>query len=190
MTALVVESAQELQELFARRPAGIRQLFRRYILGRPTEKALTPDELKKKVGWEDKETEINERRVRIARDELMFTMEGLREQFAKVASIIALFALLLAFNLSDNTKGKTVAVVAMAAIVAIWVQSPRLKIFGFRKRPDSGVRIGAVKTTFDEYYYWYSWLNRREETLHAAEVLVFQTTVIAVLALVYVGTFA
>ena len=72
-------------------------------------------------------------------------------------------------------------------MIAIWVQSPRLKIFGFARRPDSGLRIGAIKSQLDEYDYIYQWLVRREQTLQAAEVLVFLVTLIGIAALAYVG---
>ena len=180
-------SRDELLELLGRRPAGIGPLFRRYVLGRSTEKPLTKEELKEKLDWKDDETDENDRRIRLMRDELVFNMEGLREQFMKVGGVIALFALMIAFSLSGTAKEKTVVVICIAAALALWVQSPRLKIFGFRRRVDAALRVGAVKSQLDEYYYLYSWVNGREQTLHAAEVLVLQVTAVAIFALGYVA---
>lgn len=183
-------SHDELRDLLSRRPMNLTLFFKRYLMGNATELAFTPDELRDEIDWKDDETDINDLRLEIIQDELKFTMDGLREQFAKVASIIALFALLIAFGLNGPAKERTVAVVCVAVIIAVWVQSPRLKIFQFRRRADSGVRIGAITTQFDRYYYYYTWLNRREQTLHVAEVLVFAVTMTAVVALTYVAVAA
>lgn len=180
-------SRDELRSLLGRRPTGPRALFQRYIMGRGTEEPLSKDVLAAKLGWDENEETINARRLRIIRDELGLTMEGLREQFAKIATFLTLFGLVIAFSLSGPAKDKTVLVVCLAAVVAVWVQSPRLKIFGFRKREDSGLRVGAILTDLDEYHYVYCWLLRREETLHAAEVLVWGISIVGIATLGYLA---
>jgi|GEM_PF-5983907 len=180
----------EVDELLGRRPMTPALFFRRYLMGNATETLLTQNELRTKLNWDDDATEVNGRRIEIIQDELKATMDGLREQFAKVASIIALFALLIAFGMNGPAKARTVLVVCIAVIIAVWVQSPRLKIFEFRRRADSGLRIGAITTQFDRFYYYYAWLNRREQTLHVAEVLMFIVTAAAIFALIYVASAA
>lgn len=179
-------SREELRELLSRRPFTAKGLVKRYLFGLPTEVPLSKEELAKKLNWDESKSKINERRIRLIRDALLLTMEGLPEQFAKVAGPIALFGLLIAFSLDGTAPRKILVVICAAAIIALWVQSPRLKIFHFRKRPDSGERVGAIQNDLDEYYYLYLWLLRREETLHTAEVLVFLITGVGILALGFV----
>jgi hypothetical protein len=180
-------SEEELQELLKRRPMSLRLFFRRYFMGEATESLYTKDELREKLEWDDDEIEINARRIDMIKLELDFNAEGLREQFQKVAPIIALFALIIAFNINGGAKSTTVDVVSVAAMIALWVQSPRFKIFLFRRRPDAGLRIGRIKSQLDEYHYYYCWVARREQTLHVGEVLVFIVTLVAVVALNYVA---
>ncbi len=180
-------SREELRALLGRRPRGVKALLQCYLMSNPTEKPLSKEELAKRLNWDASKTDINARRIRIIRDELVFTMEGLREQFAKVGAIIALFALMIAFSLDGSAQRKTVQVVCVAAMIGLWVQSPRLKIFAFRRRADSGLRVGEIETDLDEYYYLYIWLLSREQTLHAAEVLVWLVSLVGILSLGYVA---
>jgi hypothetical protein len=180
-------SEGELRELLRRRPMTLRLLFRRYIMGNATEALYTKEEIREKLNWDESEVGLNERRIEMMLFELGLNVEGLREQFQKVAPIIALFALMIAFNMTGGAKSTTVTVVCIAAMIALWVQSPRGKIFQFRRRPDSGIRIGEIKSQLDRYYYYYLWVSRREQTLHAGEVLVFLVTLVAIIALGYVA---
>lgn len=180
-------SEEELRELLKRRPMSLRLFFRRYFMGGGTEMLYTADELREKLEWDDDETEINNQRIDMMKLELSLNIEGLREQFQKVAPIIALFALIIAFNINGGAKSTTVTVVSIAASVALWVQSPRFKIFLFRRRPDAGLRVGRLKSQLDMYHYYYLWVSRREQTLHAGEVLVFIVTLVAIIALGYVA---
>ena len=181
-------SAGELQELLRRRPMTSKLFFRRYLMGNATEVPYTPEELREKLNWDDSETERNAERIEMMQLELDLNVQGLREQFQKVAPIIALFALMIAFNMTGGAKSTTVTVVCIAAMIALWVQSPRLKIFQFRRRPDAGTRIGSVQSQFDRYYYYYLWVSRREQTLHVGEVLVFIVTLVAIFALGFVAS--
>ena len=170
-----------------RRPRGLRVILARYFMGQSTERPYSADELRRRIGWNDEEKDLNSRRIEHVQNELRVTMDGLREQFAKIAALIALLALMLAFGLTGNEKELTTRVLCLAAVVAVWVQAPRFKVFTFRTREDSGLRIGGMKTQFDEFYYFYKWNCRREETLHTAEVLVFVASVCTIIALLYVS---
>jgi hypothetical protein len=180
-------SEGELRDLLRRRPMSPRLFFGRYIMGNATETPYTKEEIREKLDWKEEEEELNERRIEMMQYELGLNVEGLREQFQKVAPIIALFALMIAFNMTGGAKATTVAVVCIAAMIALWVQSPRGKIFQFRRRPDSGIRIGQITSQLDRFYYYYLWVSRREQTLHAGEVLVFLVTLVAIFALGYVA---
>jgi hypothetical protein len=179
-------SEEELRELLKRRPMSLRLFFRRYFMGGATELSYTKEELRERLEWDDDEIEINDQRIELMKAEWSLNVEGLREQFQKVSPIIALFALIIAFNINGGAKPITVKVVCIAAALALWVQSPRLKILLFRRRPDAGLRIGRIKSQFDIFHHYYVWVCRREQTLHVGEVLVFIVTLVAIIALGYI----
>jgi tetrahydromethanopterin S-methyltransferase subunit G len=166
-----------------------RRLYHRYVMGDSSWGILPEDELQAQLNWDDSETEANNLRLQAIQAELQATEGILVQQFGKIGALIALLGFVIAIGLSrqnaDNTL--TLKVVCLAAIYAVWAQSPRLKVFfRFRKREDAGLRTGNITTQWKAFYYAYCWLVRREHTTNAIEALVIVATFLTIIALGFV----
>jgi hypothetical protein len=147
--------------------------------------STTESELKKKLAWDDAAVDTNNMLLETIKLELTETSGILIQQFGKIATIIAFLGLLIAFGLRGDTGTKPTIITAfLAAGFALWAQSPRLKvIFRFHTRERASERAVRLKSQWDLYWYYYQWLERRESTTNAIEMLVIVSTTIVLVAI-------
>jgi hypothetical protein len=177
------KAEKEVLVLLQRREGGrLRRFRKRFLMGNEPGRLLTKAELRKRLSWDESQTRLNDYRIEAIKTEWQATADNLRDQFAKVGVTIALLGFIIGLGLRDTADDRNrlaIQLVCSLAIVALWAQSPRGKIFRFRKRQDAGLRTGSIKSQFDLFYYYYDWTVRRESTTNAIEVLLFIVTILA-----------
>ena len=166
-------------------------LIRRYILGWAPEMPYTEAELRDQIGWDQAEPDEKARILRMFQTEFQATDTTMNKQFDKTAALVSALGVIIAALTIARLGGTNAAIraICIAAIPALWALSPRLKVLFYRpsRHQDAGRRIGAIKTDWDECWYWARWLWRRESTTNAIEVLILFSVVTAIIALGYVA---
>ena len=162
--------------------------FARYITGRAPEIPFTKDQLRAKLKWNEATPEQNARRLGVLKAEFAANDTIMNKQFDKTSALVATLGFIIAALTIAHISGINTAikVICLAAIPALWALAPRFKVFRFFKREDAGLRAGAVLTEWDEYWYWYCWNFRRENTTNVIEVLLLFAIIITIVALGFV----
>jgi hypothetical protein len=165
-----------------------RRWLNRYILGRSPETPFTKEELYEELNWANTSPEENRRRLDVLKAEFAVNDSIMNKQFDKTSALVSALSFIIAALTIGHFGGTGAAIkmICIAAMPALWAVAPRFKVLGFFKREDSGLRTGAVKTDWDEYYYWYAWNFRRENTTNVIEVLLLAAVVLTIIALGFV----
>jgi hypothetical protein len=144
--------------------------YERIVEGAAPPPVHSPERIQElRAEWEALEPEVQAIRLRL-------TDGNMNAQFNKLGSIMALLALVFGFlGFQAAGLGRSVAAVMcfLAAFTALWAMSPRRKIFKFHRVPDAALRMRKINSPWDEYWYTYEWLVRKQSTTNAIEVLVF-----------------
>ena len=164
------------------RRRSVRELFRLVFLGRSAPQ-ITKEEFFEQRGLD--EGVSYERQIRLMREQLVFEMERLREQFMKVGALITFFGLFFVYGLTGKPKAAIVAAVCIGSIFALYAQMPRYKALVNLVQPEDHLGVVLeIQDDRDELYYVYAWKARRQDTTAVAEFVLYVATVMAAIAVV------
>jgi len=167
----------------------MRGSLRRYVIGAAPAPPLTKDQLFQEIAWGQQSNVQHGRALAALKDEFANATSNMNQQFAKLATLATFLGFVLAGLGIAGHGAYRIAIVpfGIAAIVILWAQSPRLKVFQFAAREDAGLRCGRVMDDQEEYWYIYQRMIRREHTLDVIEKLVLAGTLLAITAILIIA---
>lgn len=157
-----------------------RRMFNLYIRG--IAPASKPEaEVRSATNWDGISKKKRRRLLTIQLHRLDVARVNLNKQFDKNGPLMTLLVLLLGFVTVSTIHGAyrlVILPVGLAAVLILWAQSPRFKVFRAQKE-----EAPQFSNSWDEYWYYYQRRHRCDYTLVAVERLELVGTLFAIVAI-------